>query len=128
MEHILVIDDERSMLEFLELLLRKEGYQVTLLEDGRKVDNWGDYDLVISDLRMPDVDGLELLKKLREVDPDVPFIFITAFASAPTAIEALKLGAFDYITKPFQVNDFKNLVSKYCKYSVNPSLRRPHQI
>ena len=80
MEHILVIDDERSMLEFLELLLRKEGYQVTLLEDGRKV------------------------------DPDVPFIFITAFASAPTAIEALKLGAFDYITKPFQVNDFKNLV------------------
>ena len=92
MEHILVIDDERSMLEFLELLLRKEGYQVTLLEDGRKVDNWGDYDLVISDLRMPDVDGLELLKKLREVDPDVPFIFITAFASAPTAIEALKLG------------------------------------
>ena len=110
MEHILVIDDERSMLEFLELLLRKEGYQVTLLEDGRKVDNWGDYDLVISDLRMPDVDGLELLKKLREVDPDVPFIFITAFASAPTAIEALKLGAFDYITKPFQVNDFKNLV------------------
>ena len=59
MEHILVIDDERSMLEFLELLLRKEGYQVTLLEDGRKV------------------------------DPHVPFIFITAFASAPTAIEAL---------------------------------------
>ena len=99
-----------KVLEFLELLLRKEGYQVTLLEDGRKVDNWGDYDLVISDLRMPGVDGLELLKELREVDPDVPFIFITAFASAPTAIEALKLGAFDYITKPFQVNDFKNLV------------------
>ncbi len=110
MEHILVIDDERSMLEFLELLLRKEGYQVTLLEDGRKVHNWGDYDLVISDLRMPEVDGLDLLKALRGVDPDVPFIFITAFASAPTAIEALKLGAFDYITKPFQVNDFKNKV------------------
>lgn len=99
MEHILVIDDERSMLEFLELLLRKEGYQVTLLEDGRKV------------------------------DPDVPFIFITAFASAPTAIEALKLGAFDYITKPFQVNDFKNLVRaalqarRWKKRAGHPSFR-----
>ncbi len=132
MEHILVIDDERSMLEFLELLLRREGYEVTVLEDGRKVHNWGDYDLVISDLRMPDVDGLDLLKALRGVDPDVPFIFITAFASAPTAIEAKKMGAFDYITKPFQVNDFKNLVREALhagrwKKRVSPPQREDQQ-
>ena len=114
MERILIVDDERSMVEFLEYMLDKEGYQVTgcvdpnqalsLLRDGEG------FDLVISDIKMPAMDGLELLKAARNRDPDTPFIFITAYASSETAIEALKLGAFDYITKPFEIEKFKNLV------------------
>ncbi len=114
MERILIVDDERSMVEFLEYLLDKEGYQVTgcldpegalaLLREGEG------FDLVISDIKMPGMDGLELLKAARNRDPDIPFIFITAYASSETAIEALKLGAFDYITKPFEIEKLKSLV------------------
>jgi len=114
MERILIVDDERSMVEFLEYMLEKEGYQVTgcvdpnqalsLLRDGEG------FDLVISDIKMPAMDGLELLKAARTRDPDTPFIFITAYASSETAIEALKQGAFDYITKPFEIEKFKSLV------------------
>ena len=113
-EHILVVDDEKSMLEFLGYMLDKEGYRVTSTDKGKQALEWiseqSDFDLVISDLRMPDLDGLELLRATRQVDPETPFIFMTAYASSETAIESLKLGAFDYITKPFQVEEFKNLV------------------
>ncbi len=113
-EQILVVDDEKSMLEFLEYVLDKEGYTVSSVQEGQKavelLSEKSGFDLVISDLRMPDVDGLELLKASKRIDPEIPFIFMTAYASSDTAIEALKLGAFDYITKPFQVEAFKNLV------------------
>jgi len=113
-EQILVVDDEKSMLEFLEYVLDKEGYTVSSVQDGQKaldlLSEKTGFDLVISDLRMPDLDGLELLKASQKIDPEIPFIFMTAYASAETAIEALKLGAFDYITKPFQVEDLKNLI------------------
>ncbi len=114
MVHVLVVDDETSMLEFLEYMLRKESFQVTATQEGAKalelIRGGADIDLVISDLKMPDMDGLELLRRCREHDPEVPFIFITAYASSDTAIEALKLGAYDYITKPFQVEELQNLV------------------
>ncbi|MDA2934864.1 sigma-54 dependent transcriptional regulator [Acidobacteria bacterium AH-259-D05] len=114
MEQILIVDDEQSMLEFLEYALTKEGYKVSCAQESEQalklLSGKSDFDLVISDLRMPDVDGLDLLRASRETDPEIPFIFMTAFASSETAIEALKLGAFDYITKPFQVEDLKNLV------------------
>lgn len=114
MEHILIVDDERSMLEFLEYLLAKEGFKVSSTQEAQKAvqmfSSGTGFDLVISDLRMPDLNGLELLKACREVDPETPFIFMTAYASSETAIEALKLGAFDYITKPFQVEEFRNLI------------------
>ncbi len=114
MESILIVDDEESMLEFLDYLLKKEGYRVSRARDGgealRALSGGSTFDLVVSDLRMPDIDGLELLRRSRETDPDVPFIFITAYASSDTAIEALKLGAYDYVTKPFQVEELKNLV------------------
>ena len=114
MEHILVVDDEKSMLEFLGYMLDTEGYRVTSTDKGKQALEWisqqSDFDLVISDLRMPDLDGLELLRATREIDSETPFIFMTAYASSETAIESLKLGAFDYITKPFQVEEFKNLV------------------
>ena len=113
-EQILVVDDEKSMLEFLEYVLEKEGYTVSSVQDGQKalelLSEKTGFDLVISDLRMPELDGLELLKASQKIDPEIPFIFMTAYASSDTAIEALKLGAFDYITKPFQVEDLKNLI------------------
>ncbi|MFQ5738685.1 MAG: sigma-54-dependent transcriptional regulator [Acidobacteriota bacterium] len=114
MEHILVVDDERSMLEFLEYMFRKEGYRVTSTQEGRTAlqlitDETG-FDLVVSDLRIPDLNGLELLRACRETDPELPFIFITAYASSNTAIEAVRLGAYDYVTKPFRVEELKNLV------------------
>ncbi len=86
------------MLEFLEYMLDKEGYRVTSTDKGKQALEWiskqSDFDLVISDLRMPDLDGLELLRATREVDTETPFIFMTAYASSETAIESLKLGAF----------------------------------
>jgi two-component system response regulator PilR (NtrC family) len=113
-EKILVVDDEQSMLEFLEYVLKKEGYEVSSVQESPKalelLSEKPGFDLIISDLRMPDLDGLGLLKGSHEIDPEVPFIFMTAYASSETAIEALKLGAFDYITKPFQVEELTNLI------------------
>ncbi|MFB3903868.1 MAG: sigma-54-dependent transcriptional regulator [Acidobacteriota bacterium] len=115
MARILVVDDEKSMVEFLEYMLKKEGHDVTgSLDSGaalRLINSHPAFDLVISDIRMPGLDGLSFLKAARNSDPDTPFIFITAHASSETAIEALKLGAFDYVTKPFEIDKFKNLVS-----------------
>ncbi len=115
MATILVVDDERSMIEFLEYMLRKEGHDVTSSQEAaaalQMITTSPAFDLVISDIRMPGLDGLDFLKAARASDPDVPFIFVTAHATSETAIEALKLGAFDYVTKPFEIDKFKNLVS-----------------
>lgn len=115
MARILVVDDEKSMIEFLEYMLRREGYEVTGSLEGstalKLITSDPAFDLVISDIRMPGLDGLEFLKAARTFDPETPFIFITAHATSETAIEALKLGAFDYVTKPFEIDKFKNLVS-----------------
>ena len=114
MARVLVADDEQSMREFLEYLLDKESLAVRTVTDGREaldiLRDDSDFDLVISDLKMEDVDGLQLLRQVRELDADLPFIFVTAYASSDTAIEALKLGAYDYVTKPFQVEELRNLI------------------
>ena len=85
-EKILVVDDEQSMLEFLEYVLKKEGYEVnSVLESPKALELLSEkpgFDLIISDLRMPDLDGLGLLKGSHEIDPEVPFIFMTAYASS----------------------------------------------
>jgi two-component system response regulator PilR (NtrC family) len=112
---ILVVDDERSMREFLEILLRKEGYEVATAGD---VDGAllalesDDYDLVISDIQMPGRSGLDLLKAIRDASTDALVIMITAFATTETAIAAMKEGAYDYVTKPFKVDEIKLVVQK----------------
>jgi len=112
---ILVVDDERSMREFLEIFFRREGYDVTTV-DG--VDaallaiESDDYDVVITDIQMPDRSGLELLHEVRESQPETPVIMITAFATTENAIEAMKQGAYDYITKPFKVDEIGVVVRK----------------
>ena len=114
MPTILVVDDELSMREFLKILLEKEGHKALTAPDGEKaykvIEN-EEFDLVISDIRMPGMGGLELLDSVKKVNPELPFIMITAFASPEDAVQAMKHGAYDYITKPFKVNEIKSVIN-----------------
>ncbi len=111
---ILVVDDENSLREMLSILLQREGYLVDQAEDGatafEKVQE-NSYDLIISDIQMPKMTGIELLRQLRGQGNNVTVMMITAFSSTEEAVEAMKLGAYDYITKPFK-NDEIRLVIK----------------
>jgi two-component system, NtrC family, response regulator PilR len=107
---ILVVDDERSMRELLSIVLRREGYDVTLAENGRAAMAYLQarrFDLLVSDIKMPDMTGVDVLRGAKRIDPDILGIMITAFASADTAIEAMRLGAHDYLSKPFDVDELK---------------------
>ena len=110
---ILVVDDEQSMRDFLKILLIKEGYRVSTAENGNQALSLlssQPFDLVISDIRMPGMGGLELLESIREDHGDLPVIMITAFASPNDAVQAMKNGAFDYISKPFNVDEIKSVI------------------
>ena len=93
---ILVVDDERSMRELLAIVLRREGYEVLLAENGREAIELLErepVDLLISDIKMPDMSGVEVLRAAKQIDQDILGIMITAFASTETAVEAMRLGA-----------------------------------
>jgi len=110
---ILVVDDEQSMREFLGILLEREGYQVDLAESAEAALTRleaASYDLVLSDVKMPGMDGLTLLARVREMSRDTAVIMVTAFSTAEQAVEAMKLGAYDYIAKPFNVEEIKIIV------------------
>ncbi len=112
---ILVVDDERSMREFLEIFFRREGYEVTTVgsvDEALLASEADDYDVVITDLQMPGRTGLDLLHELRGSAPETPVIMITAFATTENAIAAMKEGAHDYITKPFKVDEIRVVVEK----------------
>jgi two-component system response regulator PilR (NtrC family) len=110
---ILVVDDEASMRELLTIMLRREGYQVEEAGDGgvalKKLQEQG-FDLVISDIQMPRVTGIDLLRRIREQEIDVVVMMITAFSTTEQAVEAMKLGAYDYITKPFKNDEIRLVV------------------
>jgi two-component system response regulator PilR (NtrC family) len=107
---VLVVDDEQSMRELLGIMLRQVGYDVTLADGGEpavqalKTD---DFDLVITDLRMRKVDGLAVLRAAKDHSPRTVVLVVTAFASTETAVEAMKLGAYDYVTKPFKLDELR---------------------
>src|SRR5919204_3041156 len=111
---VLVVDDERSMRELLSIMLRQSGYDVTLADGGEsaieslKTDV---FDLVITDLRMRKVDGLAVLRAAKEHAPQTVVLVITAYASTDTAVEAMKLGAYDYITKPFKLDEIRATIA-----------------
>jgi two-component system response regulator PilR (NtrC family) len=110
---ILVVDDERSMRELLAIVLRREGHEVFLAENGRSalaLLEREPIDLLISDIKMPDMSGVELLRAAKGADQDLVGIMITAFASTATAVEALRMGAYDYLSKPFDVEELKIVV------------------
>jgi len=113
MAKILVVDDDRGMRELLEILLTREGYDVRSASGGREalgLFRKETFDLVITDLKMPQVDGIDLLKTIKETAPETSVIIVTAFASGETALEAMKEGAYDYLEKNFDVNDLAALV------------------
>jgi two-component system response regulator PilR (NtrC family) len=113
MERVLIVDDERGMRDFLSIMLRKEGYAVSQADSAERANELverGELDLVISDISMPGQSGLEVLRRAKSANPKTPVIMITAYASTESAVEALKLGAYDYIIKPFDVEELKNVV------------------
>ncbi len=116
---VIVVDDDVSILRILKQLLKDKGYNVFAASDGKEaieLISVNDFDLVITDLMMPENNGLEVLRKAKEKNPKTQVIMITGFATLDSAIEALKLGAFDYIRKPFKLAEFdvtiRNAVDK----------------
>ncbi len=116
---ILIVDDEKDMREFLEIMLRREGYDVRSSSDAAqalescKEDH---ADLVITDLRMPGMNGVEFTRALKNLDSETIVMMVTAYASVETAIEAMKAGAYDYFTKPFNVDEIKLNIRKALKH------------
>src|SRR5207247_2110489 len=104
------VDEERRMRELLAIGLRREGYEVLLADNGRAAIGLLErepVDLLISDIKMGDMSGVEVLRAAKRIDPDILGIMITAFASTETAVEAMRLGACDYLSKPFEVDLLK---------------------
>ena len=113
MAKILVVDDDQGIREFLEIMLSREGYRVTTAPDAGKALNRckkDTFDLIITDLKMPKMDGIGFLREIKAISPETLVILITAYASGETAVNAMKEGAFDYIEKDFAIEDMKRIV------------------
>jgi two-component system response regulator PilR (NtrC family) len=113
MAKILVVDDDRGIREFLEIMLSREGYDVACSDDATKALNRckkEKYDLILTDLKMPKVDGIDFLKAVKDVCPEAMVILMTAYASPETALSAMKEGAYDYVEKNFNIETLKEIV------------------
>ena len=111
---IIVIDDDAVACEFLQEVLQRDGYDVSSFTSASAAlkQNLADYDLLMSDIRMPGMDGLQLLDEIQKQWPNLPVILMTAYGSLETTMEAIRLGAWDYISKPFSPEDCRALVKK----------------
>ena len=112
-EKILVVDDEQSMTQFLGIVLRKEGYSVTTVNNGKDAlerTRAEDFDVVITDIKMPGMDGIQLLQGIKKHDPSLPVVIMTAYASQQSAIDAVNLGAFQYLIKNAKNDEIKLVV------------------
>ncbi|MBO8138193.1 MAG: sigma-54-dependent Fis family transcriptional regulator [Desulfotomaculum sp.] len=122
---ILVIDDEHDVCVFFRRLLESKGYQVGVATSGDEAEElWklNNYNVAMVDLKMPDVDGLTLLQKIKEYQPECEVIIMTGYATTRTAVKAIQLGAFDYIEKPFEdIDEVENLIKKALDYSTRDS-------
>ena len=117
---ILIVDDEQKFRRILQIILSSRLYDFDLAENGLEARDYFQqhpYDLVITDLKMPQMDGMALLDFIHGEKPDVPVIVITAYGSVESAVKAMKAGAFDYITKPFENEEIRIIVSKAINYS-----------
>ncbi len=112
-ERILIVDDEKSMCQYLSIMLKKEGYEIKTVNSGKKAVNAikeSNFDVVITDIKMEGMDGIEVLKAVKEIDPTVPVVIMTAYASQKTAIEALNKGAFYYLIKRAKNEEIKMVI------------------
>jgi two-component system response regulator AtoC len=117
-KQVLIVDDEPNLRKILAAQLSRDGYEVMLAEDGEQglsMLREHHIDLVVTDLKMPKVDGMTLLREALKESPDLPIVMITAHGTVDTAVEALKLGAFDYLTKPFDKDEVRQVVAKALK-------------
>ncbi len=119
-EKILIVDDEIDMLELLELIITdRTDYAVVTTNTPLEVPELlkkDSFDLLITDLRMPDIDGIELIEMVKQIDDQIPFIIITAYGTIESAVEAMRKGAFDYITKPFRQEQILLTIEKVMKW------------
>jgi two-component system response regulator HydG len=118
-QRILVVDDEQSHRLMLKAILTREGYAVSEADDGSSAVQAVEkesFDLILMDIRMGDMDGIEALRRIKKTSPSIPVVMMTAYASLKTAVEALKSGAYDYLTKPLDVEELKILVRKALEY------------
>jgi len=112
---LLVVDDEFSVRDSLDSWFRRDGYRTGTAESAEaalRMLQESSWDVVLADIRMPGMDGLELQRRIHEIDPDIPVVLITAFASVESAVQALKAGAFDYVTKPIDPDELSHLVQR----------------
>jgi two-component system, NtrC family, response regulator AtoC len=117
-KQVLIVDDEPNLRKILAAQLSRDGYDVLLAEDGEQglaLLREHHIDLVVTDLKMPKVDGMTLLREALAEQPELPIVMITAHGTVDTAVEALKLGAFDYLTKPFDKDEVRQIVAKALK-------------
>lgn len=116
---ILVVDDERSIRDSLNMILTDEGYEVQSAADGEEALKFisdENFDIIISDIKMPNIDGIELLNKASKISPSTFFVIMTAYASVNTAVEALRHGAFDYLIKPVEFDDLLIRIKRLLDY------------
>ena len=125
---LLIVDDETIVRDSLGKWFREEGYEVGVAESASEAltrlaeRRWN---LALVDIKMPGIDGIELQRRLREIDPDLLVIIMTGYASVETAVQALKNGAYDYVTKPFDPDDIANLVRNALSHRRASSSRLP---
>jgi two-component system OmpR family response regulator len=115
---ILIVDDDKEIRDFMQSLLEKDGFIVKTLGDPTLVEDevrQGDYHVMILDLMMPKMDGIEVLKKIRAIDSDIAVVIFTAHPNLDSAVASMKLDAVDYIKKPFNVDEFREVLSRVMK-------------
>lgn len=112
---ILIVDDDRAICDYMQTLLERDGYEVKTILDPLVVEDEvraGGYHLIILDLMMPKLDGLEVLKRIRKIDNDIAVVIFTGFPNLESAVASMKLDAVDYIKKPFNVDEFREVLSR----------------
>jgi DNA-binding response OmpR family regulator len=126
--HILVMEDEASVAQGLQLVLSEAGYNVDVaMTGGSALDTFNKeaFDLLVADLRLPDIDGMEVVRQVKENKPETEVIVITGYSSVDSAVEAMKLGAFEYLPKPFTDEQFKEVVEGALKEKKAVPLEKP---
>ena len=116
--HILIVDDDRAICEYMQTLLEKDGFTVTTLSEPTSVEDEvrkNSYHVIILDLMMPKLDGIEVLRRIRGIDTDIAVVIFTAHPNLDTAVASMKLDAVDYIKKPFNVDEFREVLARVMK-------------